>query len=354
MATSPHTSSEGNPSNKGRPKVADCLKKVGDPAHSPEKRRYPNLSSHLGPGRTLRAFPLGAVEAENSRYPNLSTRRHSAGIPTAEGLRGPNPGSGYENAASLVFLPCFSPADSQNALSQSEGRDVLEENKRILPPILSRGVAFPSQIQQTGSNGVKRIHTRPLLAEKSQPGRTHDRLCRDRSVPRLSPPDSGTLPRLHGLYNLPPPVACTWREDTVGGPPRGETSSPGMCSEGWAPQSPWTAFSAVSGESGCNKSTNFQQDWRSQTKISRCTDWYYQSVHTSPQSSGPSTIFSSRATKRSPVCPPSGRERAAGGNLVSASIQQYIDSRENDEPPSRLHSTLEDDAPITRLSAVGG
>ena len=46
----------------------------------------------------------------------------------------------------------------------------------------------------------------------------------DRSVPRLSPPDSGTLPRLHGLYNLPPPVACTWREDTVEGegPPRGK------------------------------------------------------------------------------------------------------------------------------------
>ena len=43
-----------------------------------------------------------------------------------------------------------------------------------------------------------------------------------------------------------------------------------------------------------------------------------------------------------------------GGNLVSASIQQYIDSRDNHVSPSRLHSTLDDDAPITRLSAVGG
>ena len=134
----------------------------------------------------------------------------------------------------------------------------------------------------------------------------------------------------------------------------GKTPPRRIGSERGAPQAPWTAFSAVSGESGCNKSTNFQQDWRSQTKISRCTDWYYQSVHTSPQSSGPSTIFSSRATKRSPVCPPSGRERTAGGNALHTSIQQYIDSRENDEPPSSLHSILEDDAPITRLSAVRG
>ena len=118
--------------------------------------------------------------------------------------------------------------------------------------------------------------------------------------------------------------------------------------------SPWTAFSAVSGASGCNKSTNFQQDWRSQTKISRCTDWYYQSVHTSPQSSGPSTISSSRVQKRSPYCSPSGRERAAGGNALHTSIQQYIDDRENHVSPSSLHSILDDDAPITRLSAVRG
>ena len=167
-------------------------KMVGDPAHSPENRRYPNLSSHLGPDRTRTSTPTQAVEAENSRYPNLSTRRHFAGTPTAGRPCRAESSRGYENAASLVFLPCFSPADSQNRLAASEGRDVLGENKRVLPPILSRGVALPSQIQQTGSNGVKRIHTRPLLAEKSQPGRTHDRLCQTGLY-------RGCLPQTRGL-----------------------------------------------------------------------------------------------------------------------------------------------------------
>ena len=159
--------------------------------------------------------------------PFPTTSRHPRGRTLQHCKYPSNLVSGYENAASLVFLPCFSPADSQNALSQSEGRGVLEENKRILPPILSRGVALPSQIQQTGSNGVKRIHTRPLLAEKASRG-GHTIVVPDRSVPRLSPPDSGTLPRLHGLYNLPPPVACTWREDTV----EGETPPHRIGSEG--------------------------------------------------------------------------------------------------------------------------
>ena len=176
----------------------------------------------MGPDRTLRALPL---RPSRQRTPGIQTYPPGdtpPALPQPEGPAGPNLVSGYENAASLVFLPCFSPADSQNRLAVSEGRGVLEENKRILPPILSRGVALPSQIQQAGSNGVKRIHTRPLLAEKARRGRTHDRCARQVCTAAVSP-RLGDSPRLHGLYNLPPPVACTWREDTVeGGPPRGK------------------------------------------------------------------------------------------------------------------------------------
>lgn len=231
MATSPHTSSEGNPSNKGRPKVADCLKKVGDPAHSPEKRRYPNLSSHLGPGRTRTSTPTQAVEAENSRYPNLSTRKTLRRHSHSRGPAGPNLVGGYENAASLVFLPCFSPADSQNRLAASEGRDVLGENKRILPPILSRGVAFPSQMWQFGqteSNEITR-DDRPLGEEPAGGGHTIG--CVETGLYR------GCLPQTRGLSPgcmastiFSPPVACTWREDTVEGEgPRGGKRLPLEC-----------------------------------------------------------------------------------------------------------------------------
>lgn len=134
-------------------------------------------SEHSHSGRRGRELPVSKLIHPEDTPPALPQPRACR----AESSRG------YENAASLVFLPCFSPADSQNALSQSEGRGVLEENKRILPPILSRGVAFPSQIQQTGSNGVKRIHTRPLLAEKASRGRTHNRRARQVCTAAVSP-----------------------------------------------------------------------------------------------------------------------------------------------------------------------
>ena len=171
-------------------------------------------SEHSHSGRRGRELPVSKLIHPEDTPPAL---------PQPEGPSGAESSRGYENAASLVFLPCFSPADSQNRLAVSEGRGVLEENKRILPPILSRGVALPSQMWQFGQT-ESNAFTRALFSQRRPAGGGHTIVVPDRSVPRLSPPDSGTLPRLHGLYNLPPPVACTWREDTVEGegPQRGK------------------------------------------------------------------------------------------------------------------------------------
>lgn len=225
----------------------------------------------------------------------------------------------------------------------------------LAPDLKSRSGTSQSNVA-IWSNNFKRIHTRPSSRREEPTGGGHAIVVPDRSVPRLSPPDSGTLPRLHGLYNLLATggVHLAGRHSGGGRPSERETPSPGMCSEGWAPQSPWTAFSAASGESGCNKSTNFQQDWRSQTTISRCTDWYCQPVHTSPLLSTPPIFSTSGVQTVSTTDSARSKRGLEGGNLVSASTQQYIDSRDNHVSPSSLHSILEDDAPITRLSAVGG
>ena len=57
----------------GGTKVISPDQKHRNLAHSPENSRYPNLSSHLGSGRTRTHRPTQAVEADNSWYPNLST-----------------------------------------------------------------------------------------------------------------------------------------------------------------------------------------------------------------------------------------------------------------------------------------
>ena len=115
----------------------------------------------------------------------------------------------YKNAALLVFLPSFSSADSQNALSQSEGRDVLGGNKRVLPPILSCGVAFPSQIRQFGQTLSNEITRRPLPRGQPNWGRTHNRCARQvctAAVSSLSP--GWGLPSVFS-----PPAACAPGED---------------------------------------------------------------------------------------------------------------------------------------------
>lgn len=99
---------------------------------------------------------------------------------------------------------------------------------------------------------------------------------------------------------------------------------------------------------------NTEQSRSSAATISSRTGQYHQPVHTSPLLSTPPIFSTSGVQTVSTTDSAKSKRGLEGGNLVSASIQQYIDSRENDEPPSRLHSTLEDDAPITRLSAVGG
>ena len=173
-------------------------------------------SEHSHSGRRGRELPVSKLIHPEDTPPAL---------PQPEGPSGAESSRGYENAASLVFLPCFSPADSQNRLAASEGRDVLGENKRILPPILSRGVALPSQIQQTGSNGVKRIHTRPLLAEKARRGRTHDKMCQTGLYRGCLPQTRGLSPGCMASTIFSPPVATApGGEDTVEGegPQRGK------------------------------------------------------------------------------------------------------------------------------------
>ena len=167
----------------------------------PSRQRTPGIQTYPPGGTSPSTRPSTECRPSEAASPGFwtpfpapfpTTSRHPRGRTLQHCKYPSNLVSGYENAASLVFLPCFSPADSQNALSQSEGRDVLEENKRVLPPILSRGVALPSQIQQTGSNGVKRIHTRPLLAEKSQPGEDTQSSCQTGLY-------RGCLPQTRGL-----------------------------------------------------------------------------------------------------------------------------------------------------------
>ena len=202
----------------------------------PSRQRTPGIQTYPPGGTSPSTRPSTECRPSEAASPGFwtpfpapfpTTSRHPRGRTLQHCKYPSNLVSGYENAASLVFLPCFSPADSQNALSQSEGRDVLGENKRILPPILSRGVALPSQIRQFGQT-ESNAFTRALFSQRRPAGGGHTIVVPDRSVPRLSPPDSGTLPRLHGLYNLPPPVACTWREDTV----EGETPPHRIGSEG--------------------------------------------------------------------------------------------------------------------------
>lgn len=177
-----------------------------------------------------RALPLGAVEADNSWYPNLSTGRHFAEhspfnrvsavrssftraldsslgtLPhnltaiLGEGHRGhykypSNLVGGYKNAALLVFLPSFSSADSQNRLSGNEGRDVLGGNKRVLPPILSCGVAFPSQMWRAGSNTFKRNHATTAAQRAANVGGGHTIGCAETGLYRgclLALPRLGT------------------------------------------------------------------------------------------------------------------------------------------------------------------
>ena len=193
----------------------------------------------------IQTYPLTWVPAGHARaLPLRPSRQRTPGIqtyppgdtppalPQPEGPAGAESSRGYENAASLVFLPCFSPADSQNRLAASEGRGVLGENSAVLPPILSRGVALPSQMWQTGSNNFKRIHTRPLLAEKSQPGEDTQSSCQTGLY-------RGCLPQTRGLS--PGCMASTifrhrWRapggEDTGGKALEGETPPRRIGSEG--------------------------------------------------------------------------------------------------------------------------
>ena len=177
----------------------------------------------LGSRPDTPSIPTQAVEAENSRYPNLSTRKtlrrhsHSRGPAGAESSRG------YENAASLVFLQCFSPADSQNRLAASEGRGVLEENKRILPPILSRGVAFPSQMWHTGSNNFKRNHTRRPLPRAAQLGEDTQSSCQTGLYRGCLPQTRGLSPGCMASTIFSPPVATA---------PGGKTQWRGKALEG--------------------------------------------------------------------------------------------------------------------------
>ena len=223
LATSPHTSSEGNPSNKGRPKVADCLKKAGDPAHSPGAagiQTYPltwvpaGHSEHSHSGRRGRELAVSKLIHPEDTPPAL---------PQPEGPSGAESSRGYENAASLVFLPCFSPADSQNRLAASEGRGVLEENKRILPPILSRGVAFPSQMWHTGQTISNEITRAPLLAEKSQPGEDTQSSCQTGLYRGCLPQTRGLSPGCMASTIFSPPVATA---------PGGKTQWRGKALEG--------------------------------------------------------------------------------------------------------------------------
>lgn len=173
----------------------------------------PDTHEHSHSGRRGRELPVSKLIHPGDTPPALPQPRACR----AESSRG------YENAASLVFLPCFSPADSQNRLAASEGRDVLGENKRILPPILSRGVALPSQIQQFGQTRSNEITRAPLLAEKASRGRTHDKMCQTGLYRGCLPQTRGLSPGCMASTIFSPPVACTWREDTVeGGPPRGK------------------------------------------------------------------------------------------------------------------------------------
>lgn len=150
---------------------------------------YPLTWVPTGHARALPLRPSRQRTPGIQTYPPGGT---SPALPQPEGPAGPNPGSGYENAASLVFLPCFSPADSQNRLAASEGRDVLGENKRILPPILSRGVAFPSQMWQFGQT-ESNAFTRALFSQRrASRGRTHDKMCQTGLY-------RGCLPQTRGL-----------------------------------------------------------------------------------------------------------------------------------------------------------
>ena len=120
-------------------------------------------------------------------------------------------------------------------------------------------------------------------------------------------------------------------------------SSPGMCSERGAPQSPWTAISAASEASGCSHSMNTEQSRSSAATICCGTGWYYQLVHTSPLLSTPPIFSTSGVQTVSTTDSARSKRGLEGGNLVSASIQQHIDSRDNHVSPSSLHSILDDD-----------
>ena len=98
LATSPHTSSEGNPSNKGRPKAPSRAKgwRPGPLAREPPVSK---LILSLGSRPDTPSIPTGGVEAENSRYPNLSARktlrRALALQPSVGRPKQPHPGFGH-------------------------------------------------------------------------------------------------------------------------------------------------------------------------------------------------------------------------------------------------------------------
>ena len=123
---------------------------------------------------------------------------------------------------SAVFFPrrFTKPSRCERGARRSGGKQ-----RRLAPDLKSRSGTSQSNV----ANWVKQFQTHshaPSSRREEPTGGGHAIVVPDRSVPRLSPPDSGTLPRLHGLYNLPPPVACTWRRRHRGEGPRGGNASP--------------------------------------------------------------------------------------------------------------------------------